>query len=587
MINTVNSNPSLIQKDLIGFKQSFNNIDLKLHPEKFYKTWVKCKNKFIQTLPFFLSNSEQERKYFSNMSIRILCSLPDTTLPELESIDAAEQALKNEEETDESFHSFAQNKLDLTHKRFLFTYDNNPDLRPFLVQHLLELEMIIRNLPTDPEKLKTTLLNVQENSLYLNIKLIKHEQTKQLTTLQGVSKLIQRCITNLGVSEDSMPREDQIQLNGRALINTYLEINKNLTLFISHLLDVQKPFSIIAPEPIASHFRDLVLNALPELIIKHFSFTCSFSERIELNNKKLIHIKCKEKNTKIKFTISIPRYLSNNKVVSARFSLYPTNPSKDLRLTAYSQSFNGHNYLNRELDIYKKLKTEHVPYILDLKPCHKKNSDLKGYKTPWAPLGDLYEFLKKNPQWPPNQRLQVARQITSSLLAVHKLEIAHLDLKPQNILLFSQDEARLIDFEHSLSFNFPKQITGGWGTRPYTSPEQFSSSWSPTSKMDIWSLGLVFLELFYGTPSNTFLIIYESFKDSWYRNTAYFSNILSSWQQAHSCIFSFLDQQHDSIAPLIQRMLAWSPYRRLEAIQVLNELNKNDNLAGFQEPVST
>ena len=95
----------------------------------------------------------------------------------------------------------------------------------------------------------------------------------------------------------------------------------------------------------------------------------------------------------------------------------------------------------------------------------------------------------------------------------HKKNIAHLDIKPSNIMLNGNDEIVLIDFGVSKQYDF---LTGG---QTSVSPAGYSSGYAPleqydsngvkefSPKPDIYSLGATYFKLLTGiTPLNAFRI---------------------------------------------------------------------------------
>ena len=104
-------------------------------------------------------------------------------------------------------------------------------------------------------------------------------------------------------------------------------------------------------------------------------------------------------------------------------------------------------------------------------------------------------------------------QVAETLKYIHKKNIAHLDIKPSNIMLNGNDEIVLIDFGVSKQYDFS---TGG---QTSVSPAGYSSGYAPleqydpngvkefSPKPDIYSLGATYFKLLTGiTPLNAFRI---------------------------------------------------------------------------------
>ncbi|KAI9127208.1 hypothetical protein K1719_001767 [Acacia pycnantha] len=93
-------------------------------------------------------------------------------------------------------------------------------------------------------------------------------------------------------------------------------------------------------------------------------------------------------------------------------------------------------------------------------------------------------------------------QILSGLVYLHSKRVVHRDLKPDNILVDSQDIIKLVDFGVSKHLVESVGNHSTWGTLYYAAPEVFQKSKYKSSReayaADIWSLGCAIIEMFSG-----------------------------------------------------------------------------------------
>jgi translation initiation factor 2-alpha kinase 4 len=103
------------------------------------------------------------------------------------------------------------------------------------------------------------------------------------------------------------------------------------------------------------------------------------------------------------------------------------------------------------------------------------------------------------------------RQVLEGLAHIHSLNVVHRDLKPENVFIDSASNVRIGDFglatsgQYSASEKGPSgaahlgsDMTRSIGTAFYVAPEVRSSvAGNYTSKVDMYSLGIIFFEMCY------------------------------------------------------------------------------------------
>jgi serine/threonine protein kinase len=108
----------------------------------------------------------------------------------------------------------------------------------------------------------------------------------------------------------------------------------------------------------------------------------------------------------------------------------------------------------------------------------------------------LYERMSTE-SFSPSRAVNIALDICRGLTAVHKQNIIHRDIKPQNILLTSNDIAKLSDFGVARILEATNDIAATLtGTRKYMAPEQYGGEYD--YRVDLYSLGLVLYEMLTG-----------------------------------------------------------------------------------------
>ncbi len=112
---------------------------------------------------------------------------------------------------------------------------------------------------------------------------------------------------------------------------------------------------------------------------------------------------------------------------------------------------------------------------------------------------DLKSLIHRIGALPVGKAVSIGKQISEGLSEAHRLGVVHRDLKPQNIMIDREGNARIMDFGIARSLT-ARGITGAGamiGTPEYMSPEQVDGK-EADQRADIYALGIILFEMLTG-----------------------------------------------------------------------------------------
>ncbi len=111
------------------------------------------------------------------------------------------------------------------------------------------------------------------------------------------------------------------------------------------------------------------------------------------------------------------------------------------------------------------------------------------------PLSQLKSAVQKDCR----QSVPIMLQLAEGISACHEKGIIHRDLKPANIIITPEGIVKILDFGIAKTQSHLTKTGMTVGTPEYMSPEQCTGSRNISGKSDIYSLGIIFWELIFGS----------------------------------------------------------------------------------------
>ncbi len=125
---------------------------------------------------------------------------------------------------------------------------------------------------------------------------------------------------------------------------------------------------------------------------------------------------------------------------------------------------------SNELKFARKISHRNICRMYDL----GKEEGTHYITMEYVPGEDLKRLVRKVGQLSAGKAIFIAKQMCEGLAEAHRLGVVHRDLKPQNVMVDEEGNARIMDFGIARSLK-TKGITGSGvmiGTPEYMSPEQ-------------------------------------------------------------------------------------------------------------------
>ncbi|XP_026326941.1 testis-specific serine/threonine-protein kinase 6-like isoform X2 [Hyposmocoma kahamanoa] len=147
-------------------------------------------------------------------------------------------------------------------------------------------------------------------------------------------------------------------------------------------------------------------------------------------------------------------------------------------------------FLPRELDVLIRINHPHIVHVSNIFQRRAKYFIFLRF----AENGDLLDFLTQNGAIPENQSRLWMRQIISGIYYIHTLNIAHRDLKCENILITANYNVKITDFGFARNVRQrDKDVLSETycGSLSYAAPEVLKGVPYLPKYADMWSIGII------------------------------------------------------------------------------------------------
>lgn len=150
----------------------------------------------------------------------------------------------------------------------------------------------------------------------------------------------------------------------------------------------------------------------------------------------------------------------------------------------------------REEWVGRRVQHRHVMPALTLEAGRRSHLY---YATPWHPGETLRRRLDAGQPLPAAEAVELTVQIARGLEALHRLQVLHRDIKPDNILIDEEGKALLLDLGVAHADAFAGEVAGESdvpGTPSYMAPEFFRGKQTMADeRTEVYALGVTLYEL--------------------------------------------------------------------------------------------
>ena len=168
--------------------------------------------------------------------------------------------------------------------------------------------------------------------------------------------------------------------------------------------------------------------------------------------------------------------------------------NKSVAIKMLSKNKDMQGFLSNEVDTLLSLKHKNIVKIFDVVETQKHVCIVMEL----AEGGDLLEKVMKCGAFSMKETKRIFREIVGAVAYCHSQNIAHRDLKLENILLGNDDEVKVCDFGFARKVAKSELSRTFCGSASYCPPEVLQGKAYNAFSVDVWSLGVILYALING-----------------------------------------------------------------------------------------
>ncbi|XP_069675204.1 testis-specific serine/threonine-protein kinase 3 [Periplaneta americana] len=231
-------------------------------------------------------------------------------------------------------------------------------------------------------------------------------------------------------------------------------------------------------------------------------------------------------------------------------------------------------FFPRELEILTKIENPHIIQVHSILQRGPRVFIFMRY----ADNGDLLDFVKRNGVVPEQQSKLWFRQMASGLQYLHSKNIAHRDLKCENILLSRRFNVKLADFGFArfcIDCDGRRVLSQTYcGSAAYAAPEVVSGTPYNPKLADVWSLGIILFIMLNASMPFDDSNLRKLLKDQMSRNWVFRSRVKESVTPIAKSIVRHILEPDITLRLTLDRVLAheWVRTRKDKTVSLMGRL---------------